>query len=537
MSIFTLIAVGILLLFPILGLWFELRVEALQELLEMASFYRSIQVTLISGLGGALVSLLIGIPFARQFAIFDWKGKRWQRLMLLMPYLIPNFVLAIAYVLVWNPATGLMNSWLPFPGGLYGLAGMIFLFGIAHSPVVFLFLEEKFRRLDPSWREAARLSGAGSLRTFTKIELPVLLPSILSSFSLCFALNLSAFAIPAWIGAPAKAYPLTYKIYQSVQMGSEGLATAAVLSAILFLFTIPSLVLNSWIQRKEKKYTLVSGKASRINSTAPSTRSQIFFQIGFWLIQSIGWILPVAFLFVSTLVKPGCLQMGGWSCLPDASLSAYHYVIFDLAETQAALQGSLLYGSLSALIILFLAVFLMAMFGRNPWILRWADTLYSLPVATPGAVIALGLIVCASGKYGINLYNTAWIAVAAYVIKHFHMAFQSLKTGFSNISVSLVEAAKLCGAGPTQTWRRVMIPMLQPEILGGFFLVMVPILGELTMSVFLASPSFRTIGMVMFELQDYADQNSAAAMSILLILLVLAGNGMARILSKGKLGY
>ena len=39
-----------------------------------------------------------------------------------------------------------------------------------------------------------------------KIELPLLLPTILSAFCLCAALDISAFAIPAWIGAPAKAF-------------------------------------------------------------------------------------------------------------------------------------------------------------------------------------------------------------------------------------------------------------------------------------------------------------------------------------------
>lgn len=57
------------------------------------------------------------------------------------------------------------------------------------------------------------------------------------------------------------------------------------------------------------------------------------------------------------------------------------------------------------------------------------------------------------------------------------------------------------------------------------------------MSVFLASPLFKSIGMVMFDFEDYADQASASALSVLLILLVLTGNGLARILSRGKLGY
>ena len=36
-----------------------------------------------------------------------------------------------------------------------------------------------------------------------------------------------------------------------------------------------------------------------------------------------------------------------------------------------------------------------------------------LPFSVPGSVIALGVILAWSGKFGINLYNTAWIILVA----------------------------------------------------------------------------------------------------------------------------
>jgi len=80
-------------------------------------------------------------------------------------------------------------------------------------------------------------------------------------------------------------------------------------------------------------------------------------------------------------------------------------------------------------------------------------------------------------------------------------------------------------------------PLLEGELIGGFFLVLVPILGELTMSIFLASPSFRSVGTVLFDLQDYADQAAAGALSILLVAAVILANEAGRIASRGRLGY
>ena len=112
-----------------------------------------------------------------------------------------------------------------------------------------------------------------------------------------------------------------------------------------------------------------------------------------------------------------------------------------------------------------------------------------------------------------------------------------MKNGLSNISKSLFEAAELSGANRFQVWSKILVPMLKPEITGGFFLVLIPIIGELTMSVFLVSPKFRSIGTVLFDLQDYADQSSAAALSVLLIILILMVNELTRLISRGKLGY
>ncbi|MGE0616035.1 MAG: ABC transporter permease [Bacteriovoracia bacterium] len=525
-------------LLPILSLFAQVRTTDLEEIAASTGLAKVMHVTLISALGGSLISLFLGVIFARQFGIYQWRGKRWQRLMLLIPYLVPNFILASAYVTSWNPATGLLNPVTRFPFGLYGVWGMTFLFGVTHVPVAFLLLEDKLKRMDMSLREAARLSGARSFAILWRIDLPLLRPTLLSALGLCFALNLSAFAIPAWIGAPEKAFPLTYKIYQQIQLGgAEGIPSAAAYSLILFLLTLPPLALNAWAQRDSKKYALVSGKAARVSDLVQKPGKFAAFQGFFWISQLFIWIGPLFALLASTLVKPGCLQSSGLACFEEVSLRSYHYVLFELAETRVAFYNSLVYGTLAAACILAICIAALFLFSRLRGASRAVEWVFGIPVATPGAIIALGLIVVYSGQYGINLYNTPWIVVVALILKHLNLAYQPLRTGMANISQSLFEAAELSGARGLQVWSRVVLPILRPECVGGFFLVLVPILGELTMSIFLASPGYRSIGTVLFDLQDYADQASAGALSVLLVLMILIVNELTRWLSRGKLGY
>ena len=523
---------------PIAGLFSQVQSAAFAEIWDSKWFSKSLQVTLISGLCGAAISVVFGALLARPFALHRWRGQRFERLALLFPYLIPNFILSSAYVTGWNPSSGLLNGLFPFPGGLYGLWGMTWIFGIAHLPIAFLMAEERFRKIDPSLREAAQLAGASTSRIFLQIELPLLIPVLAGAFGLSFSLNLSAFAIPAWIGAPERIYPLSYKIFQAIQVGGlEGLPQAAALSILLFVITLFPYFVIRWLQTRLDGVRLIGGKSGRGAGSPWSTRESAPFRGVFWALQMLFWILPMGALLLSTLVKPGCLQQEGLACFSEPTVRAYTYVLFELKETTSAVRGSLGYGTLSAIVILLLSMCSLIFLARNRTALQITEWIFSVPLSTPGAILALGLIVVASGRYGINLYNTPWIVVAAFLVKHLSLAFQPLRTGYGAISESLIEAARLSGASGARIWGRIVLPILRPEWMGGFFLVLIPILGELTMSIFLASPSFRSFGTVLFDLQDYADQASAAALSMLLVGLVLLLNQLAYTVSRGKLGY
>lgn len=531
-------AIGLLFLAPLLALLPQVDLAQVQEIAAAPSFPKAVGITALTGSCGALLSVLLGLVLAWPFALYDWRFKRAQRLALLVPYLVPNFILATAYVVSWNPATGLLNGAWEFPFGLYGVFGMTALFGIAHFPVAFLMLEDKIRRLDGSLREAARLSGASPWVVLARVELPLIRPTILAAFGLCFALDISAFAIPAWIGAPERAYPLTYKIYQAMQVGgADGIPQAAAYSVVLVMMTIPILVLTALAQRHERRYAVVSGKSARTGNRRPALGWFVPFQAAVAILAGGLVLAPMVALFATTITAPGCLQQQGLACFQQVTARSYRYVLFDLAETHQAFFGSGVYGTLAAALVTLLSVVTIGALAKTKALQRVVEWTFTLLMAAPGAVIALGLIVACTGKYGINLYNTPWIVVLAFVLKHQNLAYQPLRTGITNLSPSLGEAARLSGATATATWRKIILPILRPELVGGFFLALVPILGELTMSIFLASPRFRSLGTVLFDLQDYADQASAGALAIILMVLIFAANEAGRIFSRGRVGY
>ncbi len=527
------VLVGAVFVAPLFAVLEALRFEALRDLFGRASFWKSVYVTLWSAAAGAVLSVAMGFWWARLFVLFEFPHKGLLRLLALIPYFVPNFVLATATVLCWNPASGLMNSFINFPGGLYGGWGLAWMFGVSHAPVAYIILEEKLRRMDASLREAAQMAGASAFLILRRIELPLLLPALISAIALSFGLSLAAFAIPAWIGAPAKVYTFSYRIYQAIQLsGQEGFGEASAYAVILALISLPFVLLVSWVARNEKKYSVVTGKSVRLNLKKLSTVESVFHFGLFGGFQLVVWVIPFGALLASTLVPPGCLQMEGARCLAQMTTASYRYVLFELGETAQAFSGSLTYGVLAAIVALMLSMALVVFCSKSKSALRVIDSSLNLASALPGALIAIGLIMVLSGRWGINLYNTPWIVVVAYVLKHTNLAFQPLRTGYLNLSGALTEAGRLAGAKSTETWGRIVFPLLRPELAGGFLLCLIPILGELTMSIFLVSPSFRSIGTLIFELQDYADQIAAAALSVLLLCVTLVLHALARILNK-----
>jgi iron(III) transport system permease protein len=135
-----------------------------------------------------------------------------------------------------------------------------------------------------------------------------------------------------------------------------------------------------------------------------------------------------------------------------------------------------------------------------------------------GAVIAIGLMVVGSGKLDFVLVNTVWILALAFVVKHLMLCYRPLVSLLSSVSESEIEAAVLAGVSTRQLPRKFFIPRLRAGLVSIFIFVFIPILGELSMSVFLVGPNVKTLGSVLFELHDYADQTSAMVLSLCLFL-------------------
>ena len=139
---------------------------------------------------------------------------------------------------------------------------------------------------------------------------------------------------------------------------------------------------------------------------------------------------------------------------------------------------------------------------------------------------------------GRLLYDTLGILVLAYVIKYLSFAIKTISDGFRQVDNVLAEAARVSGAGWMATLTTIWIPLMKPAIVASWFLVFMPAMSELTMTLLLSGSGTETIGTLIFQLQEYADASGggASVLAVIVVISVMVINLIVKKLSKGKYG-
>ena len=162
------------------------------------------------------------------------------------------------------------------------------------------------------------------------------------------------------------------------------------------------------------------------------------------------------------------------------------------------------------------------------------ELLSLLPYAIPGIVMAIGVILTWSGRFKVNLYNTIWIILVAYLARYLSFSMKSASASLQQVHPSLEEAARSCGASHFGSLKDITIPLIKPAMVAGFFLIFLPAMRELTTSVLLYGPNSRTLGVAIFSLRNDGYITTASALASIAILLIVILNSIVNAILKDR---
>lgn len=485
-----------------------------------------------------VLSLIISFPLAWLVGRTNLPAKGFFRTTFVATYMIPPYVGAIAWTQLLNPSVGFVNTALMHlfnlaesPFNIYTMGGLVWVLTLFYSPFAFITISRALEKMDPTLEEAARISGASPLRALVDVTLPLMFPSILAGGLLVFIAAGSCFGIPSIVGMPGQIEVLTTRIVTYVYMGdSKGIRDATALAVSLMLVANSILFFMTMMLGK-KDYVTIGGKSTRPN----------IVDLGVWKWVAVGIasaygivtvFLPIASILVSSLIRTYSEPVG----LSNLTFDNWLPVI-QSSQYLIPIKNSFITATAAATISTFIAVFVSYLAVKTRAKGRFIpDVLSTLGGATPSVVIALALIITFSGDLGLNLYSTLTILVVGYMVKYLTMSVRTISASLSQVHTSLEEAALNSGASWLRTCKDIMLPLITPSIVAGWFLVFMPSFYELTMSIILYGAKTKTIGVLLYELQTYADPQNASVLSVLVLVIVLVGNMIIRKLTKGSVG-
>ena len=161
---------------------------------------------------------------------------------MLLPMMSPPYLLALAYVLVFQ-ANGLVDTFLfPVPEAIRSLFfsfwGVAFVMGLTNFGLVGLLVEAALRGVSIRMEDAARCLGAPGKAVFRRVTLPLLLPALLNAGALVFIDALSNFGVAAILGPRSDLLLLPAVIYELITTWPVDLPVAASISSLLALTSL-----------------------------------------------------------------------------------------------------------------------------------------------------------------------------------------------------------------------------------------------------------------------------------------------------------
>lgn len=462
-------------------------------------------------LGSTAISLVLGVALAWFVAYTNIRLKKWMQVFILLPFIIPSYIVTIA----WTQFAGDID-WVDI--NLYSMGGIIFILGVSHYPLVYLFTVSVLKRIPRELEWAVRTSGGGRFLTFWKVTIPLALPGIVGGGMIAFLSNLDNFGIPAFLGIPSNITVLSTAIYQEViGFGNNAFSRAATFSVLLALFALLATGVQWFLLRKSKvTETAATDHSPRIQLQ----KSRPFVEMCIWV-----FILGVSVVPMFSMIKTSLIKTYGLPFIPEnITLHNYNYLLYDYGKVQDALLNSLQLAGGTMLICLVVGTMIAYVRVRKPSFLsKFLEVAVTIPYTLPGMVLALAMIFAWMQPipgWNPGIYGSIWILLIAYVTRFMVLQMRGSSSAITQVSVDLEEAAHIFGANVWTKWRSILFPLILPGVLSGSILVMLTALTELTISSLLWSSGAETIGVIIFNFEQAGYTTYSTAFSVITLMFM-----------------
>lgn len=484
-----------------------------------------------------VLTLLAGMPAAYVFARYEFRGKSLLRALTTIPFVMPTMVVAAAFTALLGPR-GHLNAWLMTTLGfetpplrLQHTLALVLIAHVFYNATIIVRLVGGFwANLDPRIEEAARVLGAGRLRTFGEVTLPILLPAILAASLLVFLFCFTSFGVILVLGGPQLATIEVEIYYQAVPLFN--LPLAAVLSIAQMVFTFGIMAVYTRTQaRAAVPLNLRPSQATQHRPATWRARLVVWSSVGGLLILLLA---PLLALVDRSLSLGGTRTLRYYGALFTNPTQSFFYV-----PPAEAIRNSVLVAAVTVALSLVIGLggaYLLT--GPRSFMRTVLDPLFMLPLGTSAVTLGLGYII-ALDQPPLDLRASPLLLPLAHTLVAFPFVVRSLLPVLRGMNPHWREAAVVLGASPGRVIREIDLPIVARALLVGAVFAFTVSMGEFGATLLIARPNFPTMPVVIYRLlgaQGALNRGQGLAMSTLLMIVCALGFFLIERFRVGEIG-
>lgn len=494
-------------------------VQAFNDPYTWPAYLNSLMLGVTMGGLGTLLAAILAYISARSKTFF----ARMLTPLMVVSLIIPPLFFALSWDLIGTPRVGIVNETIQSiglpPFELAGAAGTIFVGGLKVAPLIYFILLGPFRAMDHRLEEASRIAGDSWLGTFVRVTLPTLAPALLGGFIIAFIIGLTAFDIPLIIGLPEGFNVFSTQIYGFLNITSPPNYASAGALAIVLIFSVIVVVVLRWWLLDRRSFATVGGKSG--GALAEEGRGmKIAAAIACIAMALLTLILPVLQMVIASF-------QGSFGSYVNFNTANYERILKDPFVGDMLLNTFIVavFGGLIAMII----AFALALIGRygNVFMRRALDLLTWLPWAANGVLLGLGLVwLFLTVPFLRGAFGTVWILLVGLVVAATPLASRTVEAALAQINTELEEAGKLAGASTLRVSFDIVLRLMTPAFLSGWFISAIHIIGNLEVPILVSMPSNQTLAVSVYRLYANGQTTQAAALFCLVLLIVVGGGAV-----------
>lgn len=237
--------------------------------------------------------------------------------------------------------------------------------------------------------------------------------------------------------------------------------------------------------------------------------------------RAICWLILLFLIVPILVIVPLSFNASSFLSYPLAGLSMRWYSeFFGSHEWMLALKNSFIVAPLATLLATGFGT--LAAVGLSRGEFRGKGLVMGIlisPMVVPVVIVAVGLYFFFAERGLLNTYTGLVLAHAALGVPFVVITVTATLQGYNT---NLSRAAASLGAPPLTVFFRIVLPLIAPGVISGALFAFATSFDEVVVTLFLASPTQRTLPMQMFGgIRENISPTIAAVATMLITLSVL----------------